>query len=484
MSIVLFILISLFLLPSIHQESIAQVNQQDSLALVAIYNATEGEQWKRKAKWLSSNPVSDWFGITVTGNRVSGLSLSDNNLSGKLPDVLGNLTALTNLDLSINRLTGVIPATIGNLTALQSLSFAVNELEGGLPSSMVTCVALTQIALHRNNFSGEFPSVLTQMIWLESILLDQNDFEGRIPSEINNLKELHTLAIIENNFSGEFPSIASMQNLGALHIRGNDFTGDFETIFGTQPMPRLFYVTLDNNRLTGKLSANVFDPSKLRWFHARNNDFTSMGDFSQFSALQRLYCENNRLRFVDILPNIEITALFEYAPQDSLLSSEILRVKEGEQIAISSGLSDANVVYQWYRNGILLPAETDSLLVIENLSDATTGTYHCRMTHPELSDLTLYRSTLQLVLDQKSRVAEDVERDIDIEASGRHQLRIVYTGENRPLQYRIVSLQGRTIIHDAVYPGTTIEESLPNAGIYIVQIYQKNWVLSQKVILY
>lgn len=47
--------------------------------------------------------------------------LHSNNISGKIPDELGNLTNLVSLDLYLNRLTGGIPDTLGNLKKLHFL---------------------------------------------------------------------------------------------------------------------------------------------------------------------------------------------------------------------------------------------------------------------------------------------------------------------------------------------------------------------------
>ncbi len=66
----------------------------------------------------------DWHGVTVSGGRVTGLALPDNNLVGALPAAMGDLTALTTLDLSGNAgLTdGPLPAAWTSMTALTALN--------------------------------------------------------------------------------------------------------------------------------------------------------------------------------------------------------------------------------------------------------------------------------------------------------------------------------------------------------------------------
>ena len=60
--------------------------EQDSLALVALYNATNGPNWTNNENWLTG-PVSSWFGVDVNigNNRVIRLDLRNNQLSGAIP---------------------------------------------------------------------------------------------------------------------------------------------------------------------------------------------------------------------------------------------------------------------------------------------------------------------------------------------------------------------------------------------------------------
>ena len=62
---------------------LAQVNQQDSLALVAFYNSFNGDNWDNNSGWLTG-PVATWYGVYVLNNRVNNISIydDDNNLTG------------------------------------------------------------------------------------------------------------------------------------------------------------------------------------------------------------------------------------------------------------------------------------------------------------------------------------------------------------------------------------------------------------------
>src|SRR4051812_33703867 len=90
----------------------AQVNKQDSLALVDLYNSTNGSNWLNHGNWLTSNSVKAWFGVYLTNGRVTQLHLEGNNLIGSIPSSFGNLVNLTFVDLDDNQLSGSIPSSI------------------------------------------------------------------------------------------------------------------------------------------------------------------------------------------------------------------------------------------------------------------------------------------------------------------------------------------------------------------------------------
>ena len=109
----------------------------DRGALVALYNATEGDNWTVRTNWLSDRPVGEWYGVTTSGDgRVTGLALSDNNLHGSIPADLGSLDDMAWLDLRRNRLSGSIPEALGDLDSLTHLYLAGNSLTGCVPTGL------------------------------------------------------------------------------------------------------------------------------------------------------------------------------------------------------------------------------------------------------------------------------------------------------------------------------------------------------------
>ena len=109
----------------------------DRAALAALYNATEGADWRNNGNWLSNAPMGEWHGVTTDSDgRVSELDLSHNELSGEIPAELGNLTILKWLYLDYNQLTGEIPAELTNLTNLEELFLRNNQLIGCIPGGL------------------------------------------------------------------------------------------------------------------------------------------------------------------------------------------------------------------------------------------------------------------------------------------------------------------------------------------------------------
>ncbi|XP_030501273.2 receptor-like protein EIX1 [Cannabis sativa] len=89
---------------------------------------------------------------------VTGLDLSNNNLSGEFPLQLTHLQALQSLNLSTNSLKGNIPKQIENMTMLESFDLSMNQLSGNIPQGMSSLTFLNHLNLSYNNFSGKIPT--------------------------------------------------------------------------------------------------------------------------------------------------------------------------------------------------------------------------------------------------------------------------------------------------------------------------------------
>lgn len=161
---------------------VEETDTADRATLIAFYNATGGPNWGDRTNWHTPESIRNWEGVsTNSAGFVTELSLSENNLSGTLPPVLGDLAQLRRLVLTDNRLTGPIPPELGQLSQL------------------------TRLDLHRNRLNGTIPTELGALPRLDSLLLFGNELSGTIPAELGTLSTLRRLSLSENQLSGSIP---------------------------------------------------------------------------------------------------------------------------------------------------------------------------------------------------------------------------------------------------------------------------------------
>ena len=130
----------------------SQVPQIERDALIALYNSTDGANWKDNTGWMgAAGTECTWFGVTCSNNSVSRLSFWQNQLTGTIPSELGNLTNLTNLHFGANSLSGSIPKELGNLTKLTGIYLFSNALTGAIPQEWSD---ITNVNYGGNLFTG------------------------------------------------------------------------------------------------------------------------------------------------------------------------------------------------------------------------------------------------------------------------------------------------------------------------------------------
>ena len=177
----------------------------DRAALVALYNATDGANWRNN--WLSNAPIGEWHGVTTDSDgRVTHLDLQYNRLTGGIPAELGSLTNLKWLYLNNNQLTGGIPAELGSLTNLERLDLSSNRLSGEIPAELGSLTNLVRLWLGGNQLTGEIPEELGNLSNLERLDLSSNRLSGEIPEELGNLTNLEYLDLSNNQLTGCIPA--------------------------------------------------------------------------------------------------------------------------------------------------------------------------------------------------------------------------------------------------------------------------------------
>lgn len=81
-------------------------------ALVAIYEATNGDNWVENNGWLDNPDPCQWYGVSCHEGAVVALDLYGNRLEGTLPLEIGGFPELQTLTINDNLLSGPIPLTI------------------------------------------------------------------------------------------------------------------------------------------------------------------------------------------------------------------------------------------------------------------------------------------------------------------------------------------------------------------------------------
>ena len=97
---------------------------------------------------------------------------------------------IVEIDLSFNNLTGKLPNEISDLTSLRVLNLAFNKLEGELPKTLTDLTNLETLQLFSNNFSGALPKDIGRMENLKTLELYN---QRRVKQEQMNLS-LHLMA--------------------------------------------------------------------------------------------------------------------------------------------------------------------------------------------------------------------------------------------------------------------------------------------------
>ncbi|MDB5255532.1 MAG: hypothetical protein JWM14_227 [Chitinophagaceae bacterium] len=136
----------------------AQVIEQDSLALVALYNKVPA--LASDTTWLNGN-VSTWHGIQVQDNRVISLDL-DVLIYDTIPTEICALDSLLFLNLFGCTLEGPIPKCIVEMSSLRTLYLTGNALTGvepGADFSKLTNIELISIYYNEMTEMPDFMSI-------------------------------------------------------------------------------------------------------------------------------------------------------------------------------------------------------------------------------------------------------------------------------------------------------------------------------------
>ena len=467
----------------------AQVNTTDSLALVDLYNSTNGPGWGNHTNWLTSQPVSSWYGITVTGNRVTTVFIYNNNMTGPIPSSIGNLTALTILKLYTNHLNGAIPSSIGNLVNLSILFLNNNALSGAIPSSIGNLAQLGELDMQANQLSDTIPSSIGNMASLYGLFLNGNQLIGKIPASIGNLVNLADLDLSDNQLTGTIPPvITSLTSLFDLTLSHNQLTGTIPFSIGN--LTNLAFLYLDNNRLQGSIPSSVGNLVNLQYLYFNNNKLTGAVPkaLTQLPQLHFLYLNNNHLtqsKNVFFGPGsdflrgnignndftfdgLEYIATkypkIKYQPQAKIPVHE-----NGNMLSASAGGTVSNNTYHWYRAG-----STDSTVITGDsvFTPSQTGVYYVNVTNAIATALTLRSDSVDFTISSitaNNRIANAVKNSVRFSAYPNPATSTIHLQTERSVTITLMNSNGKVLLTQSIRGNNVINVSKYSNGVYYLQ---------------
>ncbi|KAK7390343.1 hypothetical protein VNO78_25646 [Psophocarpus tetragonolobus] len=192
------------------------------------------------------------------------LDYSSNKFSSFIPQDIGNYMSFTIvLSLSNNSLTGYIPNSICNASYLQVLDLSINNISGTIPSCFMTMSeTLGVLNLRKNNLTGFIPDMFSAACALRTLDFHHNKLEGKIPQSLSNCSKLELLELGKNKIMDVFPCLLkNISTLRVLVLRQNKFYGQIGCPKTNGTWHMLQIVDLAINNFSGTLPGNCF----TRW---------------------------------------------------------------------------------------------------------------------------------------------------------------------------------------------------------------------------
>jgi len=227
---------------------------------------------------------------------------------------------------------------------------------------------------------------------LTTLSLNNNQLTDSIPSAIGAIANLEYLNLSSNQLAGSIPpDICLLNSLENLRLNDNQLTGSIPTDIGD--LTSLTYLVLNNNQLTGSIPSAIVSVTLLQQLYFNDNDLVDLPSLSALSSLERLYIQNNRFTFEDIEPNLGVVSdpsNFVYSPQDSVGEALDTIVNQGSSLTISVSVGGEYNLYQWKKDGMIIPGAEDSVYTMDPVGSGDDGLYICEVANDSATDLTLY----------------------------------------------------------------------------------------------
>ncbi|KAH7576076.1 hypothetical protein JRO89_XS02G0287100 [Xanthoceras sorbifolium] len=230
-----------------------------------------------RAVVLSANPLNGFLPGYIGNLSISleTIYMKSCNISGSIPEEIGNLKNLMMLDLSINEVTGSIPITLKNLQNLQGLSLEYNKLEGFILDDLCHLDNLVELYLESNKLSGAIPACLGHLTSLRLLLLGSNRLTSVIPSSLWKLKDIVHLNLSSNSLMGNLPlDFGNMKVVIDVDLSRNHLTGEIPGTIGS--LQDLQFLSLRYNSIQGLIPESIGRLTSLEILDLSNNNLSGV----------------------------------------------------------------------------------------------------------------------------------------------------------------------------------------------------------------
>ncbi|XP_022948899.1 putative leucine-rich repeat receptor-like serine/threonine-protein kinase At2g24130 [Cucurbita moschata] len=232
------------------------------------------------------------------------LRLSSNGLEGPIPSSFASLSKLTVISLMLNKLNGTVPASFfSNCTSLHNVDLSNNFLTGRIPEEIGNCPNLWNLNIYNNQFNGELPLSLTNTS-LYNLDVEYNHLSGELPSTlVENLPAISFLHLSNNDMVSHGgntnlePFIMSLRNcssLEELELAGMGLGGRLPDSIGYLGV-NFSVLSLQENQIFGSIPPSLAQLSKLAGLNLTSNllNGTIPADISKLSKLEQLFLSHN-----------------------------------------------------------------------------------------------------------------------------------------------------------------------------------------------
>ncbi|KAE8688140.1 Leucine-rich repeat receptor-like protein kinase TDR [Hibiscus syriacus] len=204
-----------------------------------------------------------------TLTELTWLSLIDNNLSGTIPQGIGELPNLDPLLLWDNNFSGILPEKLGSNGKLMSLEVSSNSLTGPIPQNLchgnklfkqmftheVKCTSLSRFRIQNNLLNGEIPRDLGHTPLLQYLNISENSFDDELPNNIWSSPSLQIFSASSSKLIGKIPDFVCCNNVYKIELQGNLLNGSIPS--DIDHCQKLLSLSLSRNRLTRMIPSEL-----------------------------------------------------------------------------------------------------------------------------------------------------------------------------------------------------------------------------------